>query len=610
MKGGSSSVQEIKERLNIVDIIQEYVPLKLAGSNYKARCPFHQEKTPSFVVSNERQSWHCFGACGEGGDMFSFIQKIEGIDFPEALRLLASKAGVVIERIDPKLITQRTRILDILTQASLFFESQLFETPSGKSALEYLSRRGLSKDTIQSFRLGYANKSWDGLLSFYSSQGFSPKEVELAGLAIAKESGRGWYDRFRDRLMFPIEDIHGTVIGFGGRTRNEQGSVEAKYINTPQTMVYDKSRCLFGLSKAKSAIRQSKIAILVEGYMDVITAHQAGFQNTIAISGTALTAGHIELVKRYAKTLIFAFDTDDAGRRAIGRSIPVALQSEFVVKIANLDHEQGKDPDEIIRGSKDAFVKGIADAKLFLDYYFDRIVKHVDRTNILHKKRASQLILSVLRYCPDPIERSHYIQKLAQSINVREDDLFETMTRLQTLPRFRRSTTTSGEQKVEYGKTKDRREMISEQIFGLALMKRPFVPFLIQSLESKDFPTTPLKTLAENLCILYTANRDFTLDELKESLYDKGFDRQQQEAVLVDRLLVYAQDHFSHLTIDEQERELQRLITILKKENIKSALKEISIALTGAEKNNDIGQVNHLTKEFEFLTETLTQLEQ
>ncbi|MDP3784525.1 MAG: DNA primase, partial [bacterium] len=291
----SSQIDEIKSRLDIAELVGSYIRLQKAGANFKALCPFHNERTPSFNVSPARQIWHCFG-CGKGGDMFEFIQQIEGVEFGEALKTLADRAGVELKREDPRLKSERTRQFALLEEATKFFEEKLWQ--GGVEPLEYLKKRGLQDETIKTFRLGYASDEWRALGAHLKQkarlpdgQGFSEKDLENSGLAV--KSGQGYYDRFRGRIIFPIFDYSGRVVAFGGRVFPEREQ-EAKYVNSPETALYQKSKILYGLNFAKSEILRASECVLVEGYMDVIMSWQGGVKNVVAASGTALTADQLK----------------------------------------------------------------------------------------------------------------------------------------------------------------------------------------------------------------------------------------------------------------------------------------------------------------------------
>ena len=303
----NSQVDEIKSKVDIVEIIQEYIQLKPAGANWKAPCPFHNEKTPSFMVSRDKQIFHCFG-CGEGGDIFTFVQKIENIDFPEALKILAEKAGVKLKKIDPTLVSQKTKLMDICHLAAEFFHKALTSSKEGQISRDYIAKRKLSPQTLADFKIGYAPDSWDLLLNLLRKKGYKDNDIFLAGLVVKNDRGQ-LYDRFRQRLMFPIFDQHGNIVGFTGRildaSKENQGG---KYVNTPQTLIYNKSLIAYGLDKAKSEIKKQDLVVVVEGNMDVIASHQAGIKNVIASSGTALTLEQLKILQRYSNNLALAFD--------------------------------------------------------------------------------------------------------------------------------------------------------------------------------------------------------------------------------------------------------------------------------------------------------------
>jgi len=418
----NSPIEEIKARLNIVDVIQGYIRLQKAGINYKANCPFHGEKTPSFFVSPTRQIWHCFG-CGRGGDHFKFIMEIEGHDFPEALRLLAGRAGVILKREDPRLRSERNRLYDVCEAAAGFFEKNLAVTPA---VLQYVKARGILPATAKEFRIGFAPKSWDALLKFLQGQGFSADDAEKAGLAIRSEDKQSIYDRFRGRIMFPIFDASGRSIGFGGRifdaadTRGHQDrgqtQNEAKYVNTPNTLIYDKSKVLYGFDKAKQDIRVRGHAVVVEGYMDCVLSHQAGIKNTIAVSGTAFTPYELGMIKRLADTLIFSFDADAAGESATRRSLALAAEFEFERKIVEIP--SGKDPADAVLENPESWKIAVEGALPVVEFYYRKAFARFDPRTPEGKKEITALVMPYVAGLRDEIQKAHWIQKLSSDLVV------------------------------------------------------------------------------------------------------------------------------------------------------------------------------------------------
>lgn len=426
----SSSTEEIKSRLDIVEFIQSYVRLQKAGMNFRAPCPFHAEKTPSFFVSPTRQIWHCFGGCGEGGDIFKFVMKIEGLDFPEALRLLAARAGVELRRENPAVTSERNRLYEVCEAAAKIFQKNLLLSSPPK---EYLKKRGVTEGTVRAFRIGFAPDSWDFLLSSLAKKGFKNEDVEKAGLAIRSEDRR-WYDRFRSRIMFPIGDVNGRIIGFGGRVFQETGDkgqetgrVEAKYINTPQTLIYDKSRVLYGFDKAKQEIRAKNQAVIVEGYMDCVMSHQAGVKNAIAVSGTALTPPQLKIIKRLCDTIVSSFDTDAAGQTATRRSLALAAEFEFESRIAAIP--SGKDPADAVLENPGQWVAAVAESRPVIDFYFEKMFREENPERAEGKKRISATLIPLIGELPDEIQKAHWVRELAKRFGMSEDAVWKEVAR-------------------------------------------------------------------------------------------------------------------------------------------------------------------------------------
>ena len=413
------NVSKIKDRLDVVDVISGYLKVQKAGMNFKARCPFHNEKTPSFVISPERQVWHCFG-CSAGGDMFTFIQQIEGVEFPEALRVLASKAGIELESFNPAVKDDKIKLYETCEASTRFFEKQ-FNSNTGKLALEYLKNRGVTEETIREFRLGFAPNDWNALGTFLKNCGYSENEIVEAGLAIKRSDGSGIYDRFRSRITFPVFDLNGQVVGFTGRIFESDDKEAAKYINTPQTRIYDKGRILYGLNKAKMDIKQADLCVLVEGNMDALMSYQAGVKNVVASSGTALTPNHLTLLHRYTANLGFCFDTDKAGAMATRRGIGLALSRDFNIKVIEINDKECKDPADLIQKNKESWSMAVNQAKPVLEFYFNKAKAGFDPNSTDSKKSVISILAPFLKRLTSQVEKAHWLTQLAFFLRAKEE---------------------------------------------------------------------------------------------------------------------------------------------------------------------------------------------
>lgn len=478
-----SVVEEVKQRIDIVDLVSQYVPLKRAGRDYVAQCPFHQERTASFHVSPERQTWHCFGACSTGGDIFSFIMKKDSVEFREALRVLAERAGVALEsRAPSQEDARRARLYEVNESAAAFFHTQLLEAPDAAVAREYLAERRVAESSIEAFQFGYAPNSWEALTHFLAGRGFSEKEIVAAGLAI--EGDRGAYDRFRHRLMFPIRDDRGRVAGFGGRVLPGEalgGNTQAKYMNTPQSPIFDKGSILYGLDRAKDAIRSEGRAVIVEGYMDAIAAHEHGYGNVVASMGTALTERQVALLKRHSSTLILALDSDNAGSEATLRSVYDIVNSNLkrrpVTSASGVVHHEdapdvdlrvmampaGRDPDDVIRDDRELWHELIEQALPLLDYVYEAVPARHDLDTPQGRSVVARNLLQWVAVTPDRVVQSHYLQRLSRIVQVDEATLRLELRR----PSRKHDAEPAGEPIVRQQTGMDRREE-----FCLALLFR------------------------------------------------------------------------------------------------------------------------------------------
>lgn len=408
-----STLEEIKNRIDIVDLVSEYVTLKHAGQNWKGLCPFHSEKTPSFTVSPSKQIFHCFG-CNSGGDIFTFLVKYENVSFPEAVRILAKKAGVVLKesRKDAASSGEKETLLNIHRDAALFFQQQLSKSDKARA---YLSKRGISADACKLFALGYAPKSWNSLLTYGAGRGYKPEIMKKAGLAT--QGSKGTYDTFRDRIMFPIYDLKADVIAFGGRSINGD---EPKYLNSPETAIFNKRRVLYGIHRARDPIKKTGYALFMEGYLDVITAHIHGFTNAVAPLGTAFTHEHGKLIKRFVEDVVLVFDGDEAGRKAAGNAANILFESGLNVRV--LSFPEGEDPDSFLRKRGQEEFQKLLDAPMTIIEFYGR--QQGDRRLI-----AREAIATISRI-PDRIMQGQYVKMLSEKFRINEYFIIEELKKI------------------------------------------------------------------------------------------------------------------------------------------------------------------------------------
>ena len=420
---------EIKSKLPVADLIGETVELKRAGSAFKGLCPFHAEKTPSFIVNPDRESWHCFG-CGEGGDIFTFVMKRDGLEFREALAHLAEKAGVELSERTAREDRRKRRLREALEAAIAWYREVLLQTPQGERARRYLDERGLTEATLDRFGIGYAPNNWEMLTGRLAARGFSHEELIGSGLASPSNRG-GVIDRFRGRVIIPIRDSSGRPIGLGGRIM--PGLDGPKYLNSPAGPLFDKGHALFAIDLAKSAIRREKVTVIVEGYTDVMAAHQAGFENVVASLGTALTRGQIDLALKYGEAIALAYDVDLAGDSAAREGLLAQLGADHSVsKVRMVRIPDGKDPDELIRSNPDAWRKAVAEAKEVVAFAIDRLATEADLASVGGKRSFTGRVLAIIKAIPDPLERNFYVQQLAQRMNVEPGILADALQRQPT----------------------------------------------------------------------------------------------------------------------------------------------------------------------------------
>ena len=613
--------EEIKSKLDIVDLISEYIPVKAAGSNFRALCPFHREKSPSFMISPEKQIWHCFG-CQKGGDIFTFIMELEGLSFVEALRTLAPKAGVTLKRQDPQITSQRNRSLDILEASANYYQEKINidqSQASGeiKEALDYLNQRGIDNQVISDWRIGYSMDSWDDLIIFLKSKGYNEKEIFAAGMSIQKENTNRSYNRFRGRIMFPIADINGNIIAFSARVlpSKEDSEVMGKYINSPQTQIYDKSRVLFGLDKAKLEIKSQDLAIVVEGQMDVITAHKHGFQNVIASSGTALTHDQLILIRRYTNNIAFAFDMDQAGQLAADRGIAEALGLNMNIKIISIP--QGKDPDDCIKENPEDWQKAVIEAAPMMEYYFTKIFKNFDLNNFTDRKEGRVKILKIINRIGDEIEKDFWIKKLSEKINAREDLLREELKQIKIKEEKRvrsnslaQNIANQEEIKKETQK-QSREEKLSETLLVLILKFPDLCEYVFNNVSTDLIANNKLQFIYNKLMFYYNDNKGekINYDEFRRFIKDS---LEKTKQVLFDnffnRLILLGDKDFGEYTSIGAKNEIIKIILELKKKYLENAKLKIEKLISIAEKENKNEELNKLLEELKLLNEEIKEL--
>ncbi len=475
-----SEIEDIKDRVDLVDLAKGYMTLRQAGRNFKAICPFHQEKTPSLMISADKQIWHCFG-CGEGGDIFTLVQKMEGVDFYESLKILAQRAGVELKVSEGyrKIKDEVERQADINVLAAEFYHQAFLLSKSGEVARQYIAGRGLNKDMIECFKVGFAPDRWDELTKFLLKRGKKMTEMVAAGLGIYSRQGNV-IDKFRNRVMFPIWNMPGKVTGFTGRVLRDEDN--PKYLNTSTTKLFDKGRILYALNLAKDEIRKQKQVIVCEGQMDVISCHQFGFRNTVCSSGTAVTKHQLTLLKRMTDTILVAFDNDEAGRRAAYKLTGMALEEGFLVRMVDL--KNFKDPDEMLRGDLTGWQKSVEQAVGFVDYFLHVFDK--EKKEAKDKSWLADQIIPLIFYVKDEIEKGHYLSLLAEKLGVDERFVYDKYKSYRPSEKKKNEVLSKPETKLE----------VDERLVSLVICFFDILKKKINGLQVDDFSDKMKKVLS------------------------------------------------------------------------------------------------------------------
>ncbi|MFC1717843.1 DNA primase [Candidatus Poribacteria bacterium] len=490
-------IEEVKSRTDIVEVISEYVSLKPAGKAFKGLCPFHDDKNPSFTVNPDMQIYKCF-ACGEGGSVFRFLQKHEKMEFHEAVRFLAERCNVTISeatKADKERGAARDDLLKLNRAAVNYFHRILKDSAAGKQALTYLTERGIKDSIIDSFKLGFSLPGWDGFMKAAGKVGFSREIMFQGGFILQSQKNQNnYYDRFRGRVMFPIFDQRGEPIGFGGRIL-ESSESDAKYINSPETPLYSKSRSLYNLNLAKEAIRKEGFVVLAEGYMDVIACFQAGVHNVIASLGTSLAEGQVRLIKRHADEVVIAYDSDSAGAAATSRGLNLLVKEGIKVRMLNLSSD--KDPDDFIReNGAEAFQDLVAKAVDLVDYKVDKIQEEVSINSIEGKTRAVDDLVTTLTSFNTQLEKHEYVKKSAERLNMEEDYIWQQLEEKGAGKRVRRSTQPTIKSPKKKGGA---REAIEQRLLECLIQHPEFITQARSQITREDFSNPGHAELAEAL---------------------------------------------------------------------------------------------------------------
>lgn len=572
-------VSQVKERLDILEVVGSYLTLKKAGSNYKANCPFHNEKTPSFMISPERQTFKCFG-CGEGGDILTFIEKIEGVDFYNALKILADRAGI-------KLVNSikygnkqysanaETKLFEINNWAKRVYHKIFIDHPKAEKAREYISKRGMSPGSVNNFEIGYAPKSWDFLIKFLSSKGYTREEMLKAGLVIKNEKG-DFYDRFRGRIIFPINNIMGQTVGFTSRILEDDPN-QAKYINSSESPIYRKGKILYALDKAKMAIKEADLAVMVEGNMDVIACHQSGFKNVVASSGTAVTPDQLKILARYASEVAFSFDHDVAGESAMKRTVTMAMQNDITVKIVSVP-EQFKDPDEAIKADSKNWSDAVANSKPALEYWIDLLISKEEELTLSAKKKIAKEILPVVKTIYSDIEKEHYLKYLSKKISVSESSLLASLQKAKNIPE-------SGLTSSEIG-NETKALSLTERLIGILWSEPKLVVGIKNDLDVITYEKIDFDAYIEKARILIKDGKfnqeNFLPDEVNK----------------LNSLSIFVLKDFEPATYETLESEVEYLRESIKREKNEDLKNNFAKLIKEAEEKNDKQKLKELLSEF------------
>jgi DNA primase len=565
----NDQVEQVKSKVDIVEIIGERVALKKAGRHFKGLCPFHSEKSPSFIVSSERQSFKCFG-CQEGGDVISFLQKYDGMSFLEALEMLAKRVGVTLESYRPtSQDAYRKRLLEIMSLSSEYFHFLLTKHKSGEEAREYLKSRGIGNEAINQFYLGYAPNQWRSVSEFLiNKKQYSPEEVEAVGLIIRKDQS-GFYDRFRGRVMFPLKDHKGVVVGFSGRTLLKDEK-EAKYINSPETMLYSKSKMLYGLWENREYIRKENGIVLVEGELDVIPSWQAGVKNVAAIKGSAFTNEQAQLMTRFTKNVVMSLDADSAGHEAIKRAVTIAESMDMSIRVVQITG--GKDPGDVATTNSRAWREMVSGAVLYWDFLIDSALAQHDAKTGAGAKAIANIVVPALSQIANSVMRAHYVGELAKKLKVPEESIYAEISRTNKKKELNMLKETVNS--IEKGQV-SRREELEEYLLSLALQFFPKIKDHLSEIKLEWLSVMAIAKIMDKLMI-WDQKVEFKIQTLSASLAP-------ELQPIIDK--TYLRDLSR---VEDPLKEWEKATAEVKAMYIRSELKKLASEISEAEKKGEV----------------------
>jgi DNA primase len=575
-------LDQIRDANDVVDLISEYVPLKKRGKNYVGLCPFHSEKQPSFTVTPDKQIFYCFG-CGEGGNVISFLMKHDKLSFPEAVKVLAKRASIPLpeKSFDAKRAKQLDRLYYANQTANEYFLKNLHREKPGKRARQYLKKRGFDPETQKLFSLGFAPMEWEGLVNYARTKGIEPETLNQAGLAAPRTQASGYYDRFRNRITFPVFNLSGKIVGFGGRVLDDKD--EPKYLNSPETPIYHKGKILYGLHLSKDEIRQKESAILVEGNIDVISLYQAGIKNVVASSGTAFTQNQARLLSRYAEKVFLFFDADTAGQSATFRSVDLLFSEGLEILVVSL--KQGEDPDSFVQKfGPDAVTEEIQKAKSFIDFKYESLGRDFEEVSMKEQEKVIRDLAETAGKITDEIRRNLFIKKIAQTFRMDEAPILKLVGKKRASAVRSPQSTASGA-KTQGESLLSREEEIERGLLRILMEDRKLLKLTTGKLDSDDFSNSEHKEIFQ----LFKAEKKTA----PAVLLDKTENENIKDLILKISGIDLGPAEFS-LQLDDHLATLAKL----KKNRRLTALKDdIQTAL----QKGDTKAANRLTKEFEKL---------